>query len=58
MLTVDQIKERLQDANLQRVAAGAGLHPHTLYRLMAGKMPLYATVVTISNYLTKHDFKK
>jgi len=52
MLTVEQIKNRLDDANLRRVAKNAGLHPATVYRFMqSDSMPLYATVKALSDYL-------
>ncbi len=34
MMTVEQIKKRLEDANLKRVAENAGVHPATVYRFM------------------------
>lgn len=52
MLTVEQIKKRLEHANLFKVAEAAGVHPATVYRLMRedGK-PLYETVKALSDYL-------
>ncbi len=56
MLTIDQIKQRLRDANLKRVATNAGLHPATVYRLMQpDSQPLYETVRVLSEYLTKQE---
>lgn len=52
MLTVEQIKKRLQDANLKRVAENAGVHPATVYRFMQeDSKPLYETVKALSDYL-------
>ncbi len=52
MLTINQIKQRLSDANLKRVAQRAGLHPATVYRFMQpGSQPLYETVRVLSEYL-------
>jgi len=54
MMTIEQIKQRLDDANLKRVAENAGVHPATVYRFMQddGK-PLYDTVKALSDYLTR-----
>jgi hypothetical protein len=52
MMTVEQIRKRLEDANLKRVAENAGVHPATLYRLMnEDSKPLYETVKALSDYL-------
>jgi hypothetical protein len=54
MMTVEQIKQRLEDANLKRVAENAGVHPATVYRFMQEESkPLYETVKALSDYLTK-----
>ena len=54
MMTVEQIKKRLEDANLKRVAENAGVHPATVYRFMQEESkPLYETVKALSDYLTK-----
>jgi len=56
MMTIEQIKRRLEDANLKRVAKAAGVHPATVYRLMKiGSRPLHETVKALSDYLTKKD---
>ena len=56
MMTLEQIKQRLQDANLKRVAQSAGVHPATVYRLMQDDAtPLYETVMALSDYLTQRD---
>jgi DNA-binding phage protein len=54
MMTIEQIKQRLEDANLKRVAENAGVHPATVYRFMQDESkPLYETVKALSDYLTK-----
>ena len=56
MLTVEQIKRRLEDANLKRVAENAGLHPATVYRLMRGQgRTAYETVKALSDYLESRE---
>lgn len=54
MMTVEQIRIRLADANLKRVAENAGVHPATVYRFMReDSKPLYETVKALSDYLTR-----
>lgn len=56
MLTVEQIKTRLKDMNLKRVAEGIGLHPATVYRFMQpGSRPLHETVKALSDYLQSKE---
>ena len=56
MMTVEQIKKRLEDANLKRVAENAGVHPATLYRFMQlDSNPLYETVKALSDYLQEKE---
>ena len=55
MLTIEQIRERLADANLSKVAERSGVHYATLYRLIKGHEPMYATVKALSDYLTQKD---
>lgn len=53
MMTTEQIKKRLRDANLKRVAENAGVHPATVYRFMQeDSNPLYETVKALSDYLS------
>jgi hypothetical protein len=57
MLTIEQIKKRLEDANLKRVAENAGVHPATVYRFMQDdSKPLYETVKALSDYLSDKEF--
>lgn len=52
MLTLEQIKERLQHSNLRAVAQATGLHYNTLYKLMnTTSTPSYSTVKALSDYL-------
>lgn len=52
MLTLEQIKERLQHSNLKAVAEASGLHYNTVYKLMTRDItPSYATVKALSDYL-------
>ena len=52
MLTLDQIRRHLADANLQRVAARSRLHPATVYRaLKPDSKPAYETVKALSDYV-------
>lgn len=56
MLTLEQIKSRLADANLRRVAQNAGIHPATVYRFMnEDSRPLYETVKALSDYLQRQE---
>ena len=53
MLTVEQIKRKLQDRNLVKVAAGAGISYPALWNLVNKKQENlhYKTVKKISDYL-------
>lgn len=51
MLTLEQIKAYLKDANLRAVAESAGVHENSLYRLMNGQEPKYSTVKKLSDYI-------
>lgn len=56
MMTIEQIKQRLEDANLKRVAENAGIHPATVYRFMQEEsQPLYETVKSLSDYLLQKE---
>jgi len=48
----EEIRARLADRNLKRVARAAGIHPITLYRFMKpDSRPFYATVEALEKYL-------
>ena len=56
MTELDKIRQLLADRNLQAVARGAGVHPNSLYRLMAGSTsPRYETVRRVMAYLMRHE---
>ncbi len=56
MLTISQIKQRLRDSNLRKVAMKSGVHPATVYRFMRDQgKPTYETVQLLSNYLTRNQ---
>jgi DNA-binding phage protein len=56
MLTINEVKQRLTDANLRRVAVKAGVHPATVYRFMQpDSQPSYETVKLLSDYLTGQE---
>jgi aspartate ammonia-lyase len=51
-MTLDEIKQTLQDRNLRAVALNTGVSPHTLYRLVRGMVtPHPSTLQVISSYL-------
>lgn len=51
MLTAEDIKVRLTNSNLRRVAQDAGIHASTLYRLFKpGSRPSYSTIKLLSDY--------
>jgi hypothetical protein len=52
MLTPEQIKIKLEDRNLSKVAQGCGLHYNAIIRFMGNKSkPAYTTVKALSDYL-------
>ena len=52
MLTLEQIRKRLEHSNLKSVAAAAGIHYNTLYKLMTQECdPAYSTIKALSDYL-------
>ena len=52
MLNLEEIRLRLVDANLKKVAEKAGVHEARVYRLMSGETePMYETVKALSDYL-------
>lgn len=50
MLTLEKIKQRLQAINVQAVSRAAGVHPNTVYGILAGRSPNYETVKKLSDY--------
>lgn len=56
MLNLEEIRLRLVDANLKKVAEKAGVHEARVYRLMSGESePMYETVKALSDYLEGKD---
>jgi len=51
MLSVRDIKRRLRDANLNKVAKNCGVNSQTLYRLMSGHDIRVSAIEKISSYL-------
>ena len=55
-MSIDEIRSRLADCNLSRVAKGAGVSVHSLYRLMKpSASPRHSTVVKVGAYLARHE---
>lgn len=51
MMNLEEIKAKLVDANLKKVAEKAGVHEARVYRLMSGETePMYETVKALSDY--------
>ena len=58
MMTVEQIKKALQDANLAKVSKNSGIRPERIYRFMTDKCePKYSTVKALSDYLESKGAK-
>ena len=53
MLTPEQIRQQLQDANLRKVAERADVKYMALWRPMKGASPKYGLVKAISDYLSR-----
>jgi DNA-binding Xre family transcriptional regulator len=53
MLTLEEIKNRLQDRRLDVVAEATGLHPNSVARIRDGKNtdPKHSTLAALSAYL-------
>jgi len=51
MLTTSEIREKLKDANLWKVAELAEINPQTLYRFMQGRDIRHVTLEQLSKYL-------
>lgn len=51
MLTTSEIREKLKDANLWKVAELAQINPQTLYRFMQGRDIRHVTLEQLSKYL-------
>ena len=51
MLTTGEIREKLKDSNLWKVAELAQINPQTLYRFMQGRDIRHVTLEQLSKYL-------
>jgi DNA-binding phage protein len=55
-MSIDEIRSRLADCNLSKVAKGSGVSVHSLYRLLKpGASPRHSTVVKVGAYLSRHE---
>lgn len=55
-MSIEEIRSRLADCNLSKVAKGAGVSVHSLYRLLKpGASPRHSTVVKVGAYLSRHE---
>jgi len=54
MLTLEEIKKRLEDRRLNMVAEATGLHYNTVRNIAAGENtnPTYEVIKALSDYLT------
>ena len=55
MITIEEIREKLKDRNLQAVAKQIGCNAMTLYRLMNNKNISYQNYEKLVRYLTKGE---
>lgn len=56
MLTLEEVRRRLEPMNLQYVSRETGLHPNALYRIASGKTGArYETVKKLSDWLEGRD---
>jgi predicted transcriptional regulator len=55
MLTLEEIKKRLQDRNLSEISRKTGISYMTIWKVSKGSGASYATVLTLSEYLEKHQ---
>lgn len=55
VLSVEEIKRRLDNRVLAKVVRDVGLSKHTVYRLIRGDDVYYSTVKKLSDYLEKEN---
>ena len=54
ILTLEQVREALQDRHIMIVAEKTGLHYQTVYNVRAGRVvPSYHTLKKLSDYLQR-----
>ena len=52
MLSIDEVRRRLEPMNIMYVSRKTGVHSNAIYRLMRGDtQPRYATIEKLSNWL-------
>ena len=58
-MTIEQIRERLQDVNILEVASATGVHWNTIYHIRAGKRKDIAMSVykPLMEYFSREDNK-
>lgn len=55
MLTVEEIRAKLEDRHIKKVAQKSGVHYNVIYRLMSGQSnPSYETLKKLTEYLEQH----
>lgn len=58
MLTIDQIREAMEDRNMRVVASRAGISYRTLIRLLNGEgEPQPLTIQKVSDYLKRETWR-
>ena len=55
MLTLEEIKSKLEIANLSKVSRESGINYTKLYRLVNGSDPAYSVVKQLSDYLEEKN---
>lgn len=50
MLTLEQIKKRLETANIRALAKATGVHANTLYAINSDRSTSYEVVKKLSDY--------
>lgn len=59
MSEIDQVRRRMAHRSARQVAIGAGVHPHSLYKIIKKTSnPKYETVKKVLDYLNKIDGAK
>lgn len=51
MLTLEEVRRRLKDANIKKVCKNSGVSYGAIARLIRGADPQYSTVERLSDYL-------
>ena len=56
MLTIEEIRERLEDRSAAKVAERAGVKVYTIRRIMGGYTVRYESLKALSDYLSSKDY--